>query len=62
MEDEVAALVSVRFPREKNPVSRIQVIDNGSGMCKAGCKSIFWFSSTISFADNLFQLLVSLAS
>jgi len=31
-------------------------------MCKAGCKYIFRFSITLSFADNPFQLLVSLVS
>ena len=42
MEDEVAALVSVHLLQEKNAGSRVlQVIDNGSGMCKAGCKHFF---------------------
>ena len=43
MEDEVAALVSssvVFYCPESNFLisDRVQVIDNGSGMCKAGCK------------------------
>jgi hypothetical protein len=40
MEDEVAALVRSLFYRPESHLliaHRIQVIDNGSGMCKAGC-------------------------
>ena len=39
-----------------------QVIDNGSGMCKAGCKYILLSFAISPFANNPFQLLVSLVS
>jgi hypothetical protein len=41
MEEEVAALVSLLRPDRAYPpnaITIIQVIDNGSGMCKAGCE------------------------
>jgi hypothetical protein len=41
MEDEIAALVSSLFYCSGSNLligDRVQVIDNGSGMCKAGCK------------------------
>ena len=48
MEDEVAALVSTSPILSLQDVSLtvpIKVIDNGSGMCKAGCKSFCILSS-----------------
>jgi hypothetical protein len=43
MEDEVAALVCIFFFGQRtarmDDVLAKQVIDNGSGMCKAGCTS-----------------------
>ena len=59
MDGEVATIVSVRFLREKSSFTNHQVIDNGSGVCKAGCKYIFRLSSTLPFVYSPFQSLVS---
>jgi len=62
MEDEVAALVCASVPLTLTAQlinsHRDQVIDNGSGMCKAGCK-FFGLSLPITDTHTPFQLQVS---
>lgn len=64
MDEEIAAIVSlsngILFRRYR--IVRIQVIDNGSGMCKAGCEFYMLLIPLLYMVTNHFvsQLLVTL--